>query len=399
MKNRGKGVIWPGFRLGLGRAGIPAPAVFQETQMGIKKVGVLTGGGDAPGLNAAIKGVVWMASESGVEVTGILDGWQGLLDGFCDETLKLDYAAVRTWDRDGGTNIGSSRTNPFSLKEGGKSVDRSAEVVRNIRKLGLDALVAMGGEDTIGVAAKLSGLGVPVVGVPKTIDKDLAGTDYTLGFDTALRNALEIIEKSAVPASSHHWIQVVEVMGRHAGHLAFWSGVAAGAHIILIPEVPFDFDRIKKLLEKPMARTERFRQGYALIVASEGAAPKGGDMYTADGAKDSFGHVKLGGIGAALSKWIASNTKWDSRSVALGHPQRGGQPSPIDRAMGLAMGTAAMNCILKGRTGLMISAKGIVPTPSLGTVPLKDVGGKVVNLDVAKYYDEERYNLKPQVLS
>src|SRR4026208_2254347 len=189
-----------------------------------KRVGVLTGGGDAPGLNPAIKGLVYRGSELGLDVVGLFDGWRGLMNPLPD-VLPLDRETVRRWDRDGGTNLGSSRTNPF---KGEGSTDRSQQVIENMERLKRDALVACGGEDTLGVAAALAQKGVRVVGVPKTIDKDLAGTDYTLGFDTALRNVTEVIERSRTPAGSHGWVQIVEVMGRHAGHLALWSGVAGG---------------------------------------------------------------------------------------------------------------------------------------------------------------------------
>lgn len=361
--------------------------------MTVKRIGVLTSGGDAPGLNAAIKGVVSVSCENGIEVTGILDGWKGLLDGYCDETLRLDQAVTEAWDRDGGTNIGSSRTNPFGGKD---KPDKSEELLRNMRKLGLDALVAMGGEDTMGVAARLSAKGVRVVGVPKTIDKDLYGTDYTIGFDTALRNCLEIIDKSRTPASSHHWVQVIEVMGRNAGHLAFWSGVASGADIILVPECPFEFDRLLKLVENRMRTSGKDRPRYAVIVTAEGASPKGGGLTTVDGEKDVFGHEKLGGIGAVIAAWVKSKSKWDARSAALGHPQRGGQPTAIDRAMGFSLGSAAAKCAVSGRFGVMVSARGSVPEPALSTVPLGEVGGKALCLDVAKYYDEQKYNMKTQ---
>ena len=200
------------------------------------RIGVLTGGGDAPGLNPAIKGLVYRGSELGLQVIGLLDGWRSLINPL-PEGLPLDRETVRRWDRDGGTNLGSSRTNPFKqVTDDGELHDRSQEVFENIECLQLEALVVCGGEDTMGVAAKLAQRGVRVIGVPKTIDKDLAGTDYTLGFDTALRNVSEVIERSRTPAGSHGWVQIVEVMGRHAGHLALWSGVAGQAHLILIPE-------------------------------------------------------------------------------------------------------------------------------------------------------------------
>ena len=221
--------------------------LFMDKQ---KRVGVLTGGGDAPGLNPAIKGLVYRGSRLGLNVVGLFDGWRGLLSPLPD-VLELDRETVRRWDRDGGTNLGSSRTNPFKqVADDGSMHDRSAEVIENVEKLGLDAVVACGGEDTLGVAARLSRMGVNIVGVPKTIDKDLAATDYTLGFDTALRNVSEIIERSRTPAGSHGWVQIVEVMGRTAGHLALWSGVAGQAHLILIPEHPFRYDRVFELLKE-----------------------------------------------------------------------------------------------------------------------------------------------------
>src|SRR5678809_707768 len=245
------------------------------------RIGVLTGGGDAPGLNPAIKGLVYRGSELGLQVIGLLDGWRSLINP-APEVLPLDRETVRRWDRDGGTNLGSSRTNPFKqVNEAGESQDRSHEVVENLERLKLDALVACGGEDTLGVAAGLAQKGVRVVGVPKTIDKDLAGTDYTLGFDTALRNISEVIERSRTPAGSHGWVQVVEVMGRHAGHLALWAGVAGQAYMILIPECPFRYERVFQLLkdrlgEPGLSRGPSQRPRYPVVVVAEGARAEDG---------------------------------------------------------------------------------------------------------------------------
>src|SRR5215472_2597389 len=267
-----------------------------------KRVGVLTGGGDAPGLNPAIKGLVYRGSELGVDVVGLSDGWRSLLNPL-PEVLPLDRNSVRRWDRDGGTNLGSSRTNPFRrVNEKGEVVDRSEEAIENIAKLSLDAIVVCGGEDTLGVAARLAPRGVKVVGVPKTIDKDLPGTDYTLGFDTALRNITEVIERSRTPSGSHGWVQIVEVMGRHAGHLALWSGVAGQAHIILIPEVPFRYEHVFQLLtsrlgQPTLNRVRSQRPRYAVIVVSEGAYAEDGEMVTLDEHQDAFGHARLGGVG------------------------------------------------------------------------------------------------------
>src|SRR4051812_4725431 len=246
--------------------------------MALKRIGVLTGGGDAPGLNPAIRALVWKAAEEGIETVGIYDGWRGLMDGFADETMALDVERVRYWDLDGGTHLGSSRTNPFNHKVGDKKVDASDEVIRNIGKLGLDALCPIGGEDTLGVASRLAKKGAPVVGIPKTIDKDLGGTDYTLGFDTSMRTCVDIIERSRTPAGSHHWVQVVEVMGRHAGHLALWSGLAGGAFITLIPEAPFEIEKVLKLLDERLSkgRSDRRLPRYAVVVVAEGALPSGG---------------------------------------------------------------------------------------------------------------------------
>src|SRR5215468_7699222 len=271
--------------------------------MTIKRVGVLTGGGDAPGLNPAIRAVVYKATELGAETIGIYDGWQGLLDEYVNEIWPLDINLVRTWDRDGGTHLGSSRTNPFKTQaqKGQPAVDCSAEVIRNIKqKLRLDALIPIGGEDTLGVGAKLAALGAPIVGIPKTIDKDLGATDYTLGFDTSLRTCADIIERSRTPAGSHHWVQIVEVMGRHAGHLALWSGLAGGAYAILIPEHPFELDHLYALINRRLKLGERDRRypRYAVVVIAEGAAAAGGSLITVDGKADDFGHARLGGVGA-----------------------------------------------------------------------------------------------------
>jgi 6-phosphofructokinase 1 len=364
-----------------------------------KRVGVLTGGGDAPGLNPAIKGLVYRGSELGLEVIGLFDGWRSLMNP-APEVLPLDRETVRRWDRDGGTNLGSSRTNPFKqLNEEGESQDRSHEVIENLERLKLDALVACGGEDTLGVAATLAQRGVPIVGVPKTIDKDLAGTDYTLGFDTALRNISEIIERSRTPAGSHGWVQVVEVMGRHAGHLALWSGVAGQAHMILIPEQPFRYERVFHLLsarlgESDLSRGLSRRPRYSVIVVAEGARAEDGEMVTIDDQHDAFGHVRLGGIGEVLARKIAAETHYEARAVVLGHPQRGGPPSPIDRIMGMMFGAKAAEAVAEGSFGKLISARGIAPACEFLLEDLSVVKGRINLVDVERYYDSERYHLK-----
>ncbi len=368
--------------------------------MALKRIGVLTGGGDAPGLNPAIRAVVWKAAELGIEVTGIYDGWKGLLDGYCDETWPLDVELVRYWDLDGGTRLGSSRTNPFNHKKDGEKFDASDQVIANLKKLGIDALVPIGGEDTLGVAAKLFAKGVQVVGIPKTIDNDLGGTDYTLGFDTSMRTCADIIERSRTPAGSHHWVQVVEVMGRHAGHLALWSGLAGGAFITLIPEAPFNLERVVQLLDERLSRGKRDRRfpRYAVVVISEGALPEGGQEVNVEQQVDAFGHARLGGIGAWLADQIRARTSWDSRAVALGHPQRGGVPSPIDRIMGHLFGTAAVEACVQGAWGKMISARGIAPACTIGLQPLEEATKGLNLVDVARHYNLERYQVSRHVL-
>ena len=371
--------------------------------MALSRIGVLTGGGDAPGLNPAIRAVVWKAADVGIDVVGVYDGWRGLLDGASDEVWPLDVEQTRFWDCDGGTHLGSSRTNPFktgsNAGEPGKG-DRSAEVLRNIERHKIDALVAIGGEDTLGVATKLSAIGVPVVGIPKTIDKDLGATDYTLGFDTSLRTCADIIERSRTPAGSHHWVQFVEVMGRHAGHLALWSGLAGSAFITLIPEVPFEVDRVVQLLNDRLerGRLDRRFPRYAVVVVAEGALPKGGREITVEDKIDAFGHVRLGGIGSWLADQVRERTRWDTRAVALGHPQRGGAPSAIDKMMGWLFGCAAVEACAQGAWGQMVSAVGIAPAVRIVRVPLVEATRELRLVDVRRHYDEARYSTSRALL-
>lgn len=363
------------------------------------RIGVLTGGGDAPGLNPAIKGLVYRASERGMETVGLSDGWLSLVNPPFDP-VPLARATVRRWDRDGGTNLGSSRTNPFQTPDDlGERIDRSSEVIANIEKFRLDAVVACGGEDTLGVAAQLAQMGVPIVGIPKTIDKDLSGTDYTLGFDTALRNITEVIERSRTPAGSHGWVQVIEVMGRHSGHLALWSGVAGQADIILIPEHPFRYEKIYRLLRDKLgdsashARDPK-RPRYSVIVVAEGAYAEDGELIIMDDRHDAFGHARLGGVAEVLARRILSDTSYEARSVILGHPQRGGAPSPVDRIMGLLFGARAADAVADGDFGKMVSSRGIAPACDLSLVDISTVLGKIEIVDVARFYDTNRYHLK-----
>ncbi|GAA1077859.1 6-phosphofructokinase [Nocardiopsis composta] len=328
------------------------------------RVGVLTGGGDCPGLNAVIRAVVRKGiNDYGYEFVGFRDGWRGPLEG---DTMPLDRAAVRGILPRGGTILGSSRTNLMKI-EGG--VER---VKDNMAGLGIDALVAIGGEDTLGVAARLTERGVNVVGVPKTIDNDLNATDYTFGFDTAVNIATEAIDRLHTTAESHHRALVVEVMGRHAGWIALHSGMAAGANAILIPERPFDIDEVVGWVES------RFKTQYApIIVVAEGAHPKDGQMELATGETDSFGHVRLGGIGQRLADEIEKRTGKEARSVVLGHVQRGGTPSAFDRVLATRLGVQAIDAVHDRDWGKMVALQGTdivrvelsAATDELKTVP------------------------------
>ncbi|HEY3358579.1 MAG TPA: ATP-dependent 6-phosphofructokinase [Polyangia bacterium] len=373
----------------------------------MKRIGILSGGGDAPGFNPAIKAVTMRAADENLEVVGIYDGWEGLLDEHLGETVTLDALRVRTWDRDGGTHLGSSRTNPFHCPRGprvGRVVleyaDRSGEILANVAKLGLDALVTIGGEDTLGVSRRLAEKGAPIIGIPKSIDFDLQGTDYTLGFDSSIRTCADIIGNSRTPAGSHHWVQIIEVMGRYAGHLALWSGIAGGAFMCLIPEVPFDLARVIQLIQERLELGSRDRKfpRYAILVVAEGATPAGGKLISVAPTRDDFGHVQLGGVGAWLAERIRKETAYDARAAALGHPQRGGPPSPVDRIMGHLFGTAAVEAALQGKFGHMVAARGIVPSCHVTTVSLDEATRGVNQVDVAKYYDVMSYSVKRTVL-
>ena len=329
------------------------------------RVGVLTGGGDCPGLNAVIRAVVRKGAKThGFEFVGYRDGWKGPLEGL---TMELGVQQCRGILPRGGTILGSSRTNPFKI-EGG--VER---IKANLAEQGVDALVAIGGEDTLGVATKLSDLGVDVVGVPKTIDNDLSGTDFTFGFDTAVNIATEAIDRLHTTAESHHRVLVVEVMGRHAGWIALHSGIAGGASMVLIPEKPFDIADVCERVET------RFKSQYApIIVVSEGAVPaEGGDMTLVSGELDAFGHVRLGGIGDRLAGEIEARTGKEARAVVLGHIQRGGTPTAFDRWLATRFGLQAIDAVADGDFGTMMALRGtrIDRLPLIeGTGELKLVG-------------------------
>jgi phosphofructokinase-like protein len=330
------------------------------------RIGVLTGGGDCPGLNAVIRAVVRKGIEAHAwEIVGFRNGWLGPIEG---KSRPITLDQVEDILTRGGTILGSSRTNPYKV-EGG---------VDSIRKVladqGIDALIAIGGEDTLGVAKRLTDDGIGVVGVPKTIDNDLGATDYTFGFDTAVHIATEAIDRLRTTAESHHRALVVEVMGRHAGWIALHSGLAGGANVILVPERPFSVDKVVNWVER------RFERQYApIIVVAEGATPEGGAEALVSGEKDSFGHVRLGGIGTWLADEIAHRTGKESRAVVLGHTQRGGTPTAYDRVLATRFGLHAVDAVHDGDFGVMVALKGtdIVrvklaeATAELKTVPLE----------------------------
>jgi 6-phosphofructokinase 1 len=337
------------------------------------RVGVLTGGGDCPGLNAVIRAVVRKGVDVyGFEFVGFLDGWRGPLDNAVSE---LGVAQVRGILPRGGTILKSSRTNPFAV-EGG--VDRIKE---NLAANGVDALVAIGGEDTLGVATKLSDLGVNVVGVPKTIDNDLSGTDFTFGFDTAVNIAMEAIDRLHTTAESHHRVLVVEVMGRHAGWIALHAGIAGGANVVLIPEQPFDIDKVCEHVE------HRFKTQYSpIIVVAEGAVPvEGGGMTLQTGEKDEFGHERLGGIGDRIASEIEHRTGKEARAVVLGHVQRGGTPTAFDRWLATRFGLHAISAVTDKDFGVMVALRGT----EIVRVPLVEGTGELKVVDPQEYAEAE----------
>jgi 6-phosphofructokinase 1 len=341
------------------------------------RVGVLTGGGDCPGLNAVIRAVVRKGVKvHGFEFVGYRDGWRGPLEG---ETMPLGVPEVRGILPRGGTILGSSRTNPFKI-EGG--VERIKE---NLVRDGVDALVAIGGEDTLGVATKLADLGVDVVGVPKTIDNDLSGTDFTFGFDTAVNIASEAIDRLHTTAESHHRVLVVEVMGRHAGWIALHSGIAGGANIVLIPEQPFDIEEVCRLVES------RFESRFAVImVVSEGAVPREApdgqsEMTLVSGEKDAFGHVRLGGIGDRIAQEIEARTGKEARAVVLGHIQRGGTPTAFDRWLATRFGLQAIDAVADREFGTMMALRGT----DIVRVPLIEGTGELKLVSPAEYAEAE----------
>jgi ATP-dependent phosphofructokinase / diphosphate-dependent phosphofructokinase len=311
------------------------------------RIGVLTGGGDCPGLNAVIRAVVRKGIDHHrLSILGFRDGWRGPLDGVYEE---LTIESVRGILHRGGTILGSSRTNPFAREDG-------VEVIRaRLAELEVDGLIVIGGEDTLGAAARLDAEGLPVVGVPKTIDNDMGGTDMTFGFDTALQVATDAIDRLHTTAESHHRNLVVEVMGRHAGWIALHSGLAGGADVILIPERPFDIGEVCRLIQR---RHDRGRY-FAIVVVAEGATPIEGTMATVAGTGvDEFGHARLGGIGQRLEREIEERTGYETRTTVLGHVQRGGTPTAFDRVLATRLGVAAVDAASASRWGTMSALRG-----------------------------------------
>jgi 6-phosphofructokinase 1 len=333
------------------------------------RIGMLTGGGDCPGLNAVIRAVVRAGIDSfGDEIVGFRDGWRGVLER---SYVDLDIEATRGILPRGGTILGSSRTNPYKRDDG------VALVRETLTQLRMDALIAIGGEDTLGVANRLHQDGVNVIGVPKTIDNDLGATDVTFGFDTALQIATEAIDRLHTTAESHNRILVVEVMGRSAGWIALHAGIAGGADVILIPEIAFDIDEVCRLIERRHTRGRYF----SIVVAAEGATPKEGTMEVVSGAVDEFGHPRLGGIGARLEQEIEKRTGYETRATVLGHVQRGGTPTAFDRVLATRLGLAAIKATHDGAWGSMTSLQGT----EIKLVTLADAVAEVRRVPIEEY--------------
>jgi phosphofructokinase-like protein len=364
------------------------------------RIGVLTGGGDCAGLNPALKWVVKTAMDESLEwergtryeVLGIREGWKGLLDAdlsspdIAGHILPLNPDIVRTWDRYGGTFLGTSRFSPFDPKN-----DCSKVVKENIERLGLSAIIAIGGDGTLAIATRFAREGVNVVGIPKTIDRDLPMTEYTLGFETALNVITEEVDRLRTTAGSHKRIFVVETMGRTAGWLALEGGESCGAFIILIPECDFSFDKVSELVLEGRRSGNR----YDIIVVAEGAKPIGGTECVRKEGVDSFGHKALGGVGEYVAQEIEKGTKLETRSVVLSHLQRGGAPCAYDRRMGRYFGIAAVDLIEKENFGKMVCFK----SGKITACPLENIYGKLNLVDITTQYDVDRYNGRRTILN
>lgn len=332
-------------------------------------VGILTGGGDCPGLNAVIRAVVKRGLQFGYEFTGIKNGWRGLLE---PSTMKLTRESVSGLLPLGGTILGTSRTNPF------KNEKDAETVIRNINELKLDVVIGIGGDDTLGVASKLYKRGIKTIGVPKTIDNDLSGTDFTFGFDTAVSIVTWALDRLHSTTEAHQRVMVVEVMGRHAGWIAVYGGMAGGADVILIPEKPFDIEEVCGYIKKRRNEGKYF----SLVVAAEGAYPKEtAGMITKDKELDAFGHVKLGGVGEFLATEIEKRTGLESRFVVLGHLQRGGTPTAYDRVLATRFGVRAIELVHENNFGRMVALQG----NKIVDISLEEATSKLKTVDMEMY--------------
>jgi phosphofructokinase-like protein len=333
------------------------------------KVGVLSGGGDAPGINAVIRAVVRKGIQNyGYEIIGLRDGWRGLLE---NELVPLDLRVASGILPRGGSILGTSRTNPF------KHEGDAEKILVNAKKDGIGAVIAIGGDDTLSVAYKMAQLGLKCVGVPKTIDNDLVGTDYTFGFMTAVATATEALDRLHTTAETHHRVMILEVMGRYTGWIALEAGLAGGADAILIPEKPFDIDEICESIKR---RHERGRN-FSIIIIAEGAKPKGGEEIVYSESVDEFGHIRLGGVGYFLGKEIEKRMKIETRVVVLGHLQRGGSPTAFDRILATRFGIGAIDLVHEKKFGNMVALQ----ANKIVAVPLKDVIGKRKTVDLELY--------------
>ena len=332
------------------------------------RVALLTGGGDSSAINAAIRAVVRKGIAEGLEVIGMRNGWQGLIE---DNVEPLYMGSVSGIIQRGGTILGTSRNNPFKVEHG---VER---IIINLKKYGIEAIVAIGGDDTNTVAMRLAEYGVNCVGIPQTIDNDLRGTDYSIGFDTAVAVACDALDKLHTTASAHHRIMILEVMGRDAGWIALIGGIAGGADTILIPEVPFTLEEVRERIDK----RREVNKNFSIIVVSEGAKPEGQEaQFTRDQKKDPFGHVRLGGVGTWLAEQIEEKTGYETRVTHLGHLQRGGTPTVFDRVLATRLGAFAVDMVLEGKFNHMACMR----DNQVVAVPYAEVldGTKTVDLEL-----------------
>jgi phosphofructokinase-like protein len=334
------------------------------------RVAMLTGGGDCPGLNAVMRAIARKGERVyGDELVGFLDGWKGALEG---RLVPLGVEQLRGTLPRGGTVIGSSRTNPYKVDGGPEQVHAT------LAQHGIEALVAIGGEDTLGVAHRLAAEGVPVIGVPKTIDNDLSATELTFGFDTAVQICVDAIDRLHTTAESHDRVMVVEVMGRHAGHIAAWAGIAGGATMTLIPEQPFDIEAVCEAIRQRHTKGKRMA---SIVVVSEGATPKEGSMELQSGDVDAFGHVRLGGVGTRLAEQIEARTGYETRVTTLGHVQRGGTPTAFDRVLASRFGVAAIDAVHDEAWGTMVALQ----ADHVVRVPLGEAVGELKLVDPELY--------------